>query len=333
MLSLLSAGHRTATSTLARLCVGIVSALALTWLPMRHAHAQRHYEMIIPIAAGGSLDLMARAVSLAFSQQTGESVTPLNKVGAGTLLATRSVAQSTATDGRTLLFTGLPYTTLQYKKGGPAFDESRFKPVIYVGWQPTVLFIRSSIPANDMKSFLAWAKARPEGVTFASSGIGSSPHIAAEQFADMTGIKIVHVPMGGSSAFVPALAGGHVDAVFDAPATRTMVKEGYLKALMIGSDTPLADWKELPTSDQAGLPGFRSGTWYGVLVPAGTPDTTVSKLNTELNKSLTSQVVQSRAREFGITLSGGAPQAFNDLLKSEHERIGALVKTRGIVIP
>ncbi|MCY1206609.1 hypothetical protein D9M72_181820 [compost metagenome] len=305
----------------------------LTWLPSSRSEAQRHYEMIIPIAAGGSLDLMARSLTEAFSQQIGAPVTPMNKVGAGTLIGTRYVAQDSARDGRLMLFTGLPYTTLQFKDGGPAFDSARFKPVMYVGWQPTVLYIRSSIPVNDIKSFIAWARANPNGVTFASSGIGSSPHIAAEQFAAMTGIKIVNVPMAGSSAFVPALAGGHVDAVFDAPATRAMVQEGRLKALMVGNAEPLPDWKELPTSTDAGLDGFRSGTWYGVLVPAETPDQTVNTLNAQLNKALSSPIVHARAKEFGIELAGGSASEFTTFLQGEHERIGALIKTRGIVIP
>lgn len=310
-------------------CCGALLALLQT----APAAAQRHYEMIIPIAAGGSLDLMARSLTEAFSQQIGAPVTPMNKVGAGTLLGTRHVAQDTGRDGRLILFTGLPYTTLQFKDGGPAFDNSRFSPVMYVGWQPTVLYIRSSIPVNDIASFIAWAKANPNGVTFASSGIGSSPHIAAEQFAALTGIKIVNVPMAGSSAFVPALAGGHVDAVFDAPATRSMVQEGRLKALMVGNAEPLPDWKELPTSKDAGLDGFRSGTWYGVLVPANTPDQTVQTLNGQFNKALSSPIVKARAKEFGIELTGGTAAEFDAFLQREHDRIHALISTRGIVIP
>ena len=321
-------------SRLARMRFLLASCGAmLALLHTGQAAAQRHYEMIIPIAAGGSLDLMARSLSEAFSQQIGAPVTPMNKVGAGTLVGTRYVAQDTARDGRLMLFTGLPYTTLQFKDGGPAFDTSRFKPVMYVGWQPTVLYIRSSIPADDVASFIAWAKANPNGVTFASSGIGSSPHIAAEQFAAMTGVKIVNVPMGGSSAFVPALAGGHVDAVFDAPATRAMVREGRLKALMVGNAQPLPDWKELPTSRDVGLEGFRSGTWYGVLVPANTPDQTIQILNGQFNKALASPIVKARAKEFGIELAGGTAAEFDTLLRHEHDRVDALIKTRGIVIP
>ncbi|SAI28017.1 putattive exported protein [Bordetella ansorpii] len=302
-------------------------------LSLPAAHAQRHYEMVIPIAAGGSMDLMARSVSEALARNLGTSVTPMNKVGAGTLVGTRHVGQDRSEDGRLMLFTGMPYTTLHFKEGGPAFDESRFKPVMYVGWQPTVLFIRSSIPANDLASFIRWARATPNGVTFASSGIGSSPHIAAEQFSAMTGIKIVHVPMAGSSAFVPALAGGHVDAVFDAPATRSMVKDGYLKALVVGNDAPLPDWPELPTAPQAGLTGFRSGTWYGVLVPSSTPDATVSELNARLNAALSSPLVKRRADEFGITLAGGSAADFAALLQKQQADIGKLIQSRGIVIP
>ncbi|CAN5388924.1 tripartite tricarboxylate transporter substrate binding protein [soil metagenome] len=296
------------------------------------AHAQRPYELVIPIAAGGSMDVIARSIAQAMSHEIGEQISPINKVGAGTLIGTKQVALDTSKDGRQLLFAGMPFTTLQFKKGGPAFNTADLKPVIYVGWQPTVLYVRSSIPADDFKSFLAWAKAAPQGVTFASSGTGSSPHIGAEQLAAMTGIKIVNIPMAGSSAFVPAVAGDHVDAVFDGTATRQIAKTGKLKALMVGSDTPLPDWPELPTANAVGLPQFRAGTWYGILVPASTPDAEVRKLNATLNAALKSPAVVERAREIGITLAGGSEKDFADVLRSENDRIKTLISTRGIVI-
>lgn len=308
-------------------------ALCISGCCLASAQAERHYEMIIPIAAGGSMDLMARAVSQAMSQELGESVIPMNKVGASLVIGTRYVAEDRSADGRLLLFQGMPYTTQQFKQSGPAFDEKRLKPVIYVGWQPTVLFTRATIPATSMQAFLEWAKHNPNGVTFASSGIGSSPHIAAEQLAAMTGIKITNIPMAGSSAFVPAVAGGHVDAVFDAPTTRSMVQAGRLHALMVGQDKPLSDWPELPTASASGLAGFKSGTWYGVFVPASTPDATVKKLNQILNKALKRNSVQARSREFQIDITGGTPEQFAAFLRSEHDRIGGLVSNRGIVIP
>lgn len=294
---------------------------------------QQPYKMVIPIAAGGSMDQISRAIADQLSVAVGEPVIAMNRPGAGTLIGLRDVANSDATDGRTFVISGIGYTTLQFKQGGPAFDKNRLKPVMYVGWQPTVLFTRASIPANNVDEFLKWAKANNNPVTFASSGIGSSPHIAAEQFASLTGINITNVPMAGSSAFVPALAGGHVDAVFDAPATRSMVESGKLKALVVGLDEPLPTWPELPTAKSTGLDGLKAGTWYGIFVPSTTPDAEVTKLNAALNKALKSDQVQEKSKTFGISLAGGSPADFSQFLDGEFKRIGELVNGRGIVIP
>lgn len=294
---------------------------------------QRHYEMVIPIAAGGSMDQMSRAIAEGLSTALGEPVVAVNKPGAGTVIGLRDVANETSTDGRKFVISGIGYTTLQFKQDGPPFDKTKLKPVMYIGWQPTVLFTRTGIPADTVEELVAWAKKNHTSVNFASSGIGSSPHIAAEQFAAMTGVSITNVPMAGSSAFVPALAGGHVDAVFDAPATRSMVEAGRLKALMVGLDAPLPDWPELPTSTSTGLNGLRAGTWYGVFVPATTPDNVVADLNQAFNKALATDVVKEKSQAFGIVLAGGSPDDFVKFLDSEQQRIGTLVKERGIVIP
>lgn len=312
---------------------GLATALLVSGIATSAVAQQAPYQMIIPIAAGGSMDQISRAIGEGLAAALGEPVVAINKPGAGTLIGLREVANSTATDGRTFVISGIGYTTLQFKQGGPAFDTSKLKPVMYVGWQPTVLFTRASIPATTVTEFLAWAKSQGKPITFASSGIGSSPHIAAEQFASLTGIPVTNVPMAGSSAFVPAVAGGHVDAVFDAPATRSMVEAGKLKALVVGLDDPLPTWPELATAKAAGLDGLRAGTWYGIFVPSTTPDSNVATLNAALNKALQSEGVKEKSRTFGISLAGGSPEDFKQFLDSEHKRISALVRDRGIVIP
>jgi len=316
-----------------RRSLGILFCVFTLVTAVTPALAQRPYEMIIPIAAGGSMDLISRAVAEALSQELGEPVIPENKVGAGTLIGMRDVAGDKSADGRRLLITGVGYTTLQFKQGGAAFDRNMLKPVFYVGWQPTVLFTRSSIPAKNFDEFLSWAKNQSDGVTFASSGIGSSPHIAAEAFSEATGVKIVHVPMGGSSKFRPALAGGHVDAVFDAPATRELVDSGQLKAFFVGLDHRLPDWPELPASSDVGLSGFMAGTWCGIFVPAGTPDEVVEKLNATLNAAIKRPVVQERSRMFGISLAGGSVRDFKAFLQADYEKTAKLIQSRGLVIP
>ncbi|CAN5339625.1 tripartite tricarboxylate transporter substrate binding protein [soil metagenome] len=289
-------------------------------------------ELVLPIAPGGAMDVAGRSVALELSKRLEEPVIPLNKPGAGTILGTRYVAENGSSDGRTLLLGGIGMTTTQFGQQGPQYDPKQLAPVMYMGWQVTVLYIRGDIPVNTFAEFIAWAKKLDRPVTFASSGIGSSPHLGAEQLASLTGIQILHIPMTGSNASVPALLGGHVDAVFDAPSTRDLVRTGKLKALMVGSASPLPDWPELPTSEAVGLKGFKSGTWYGFFVPAKTPAAAIVKMNADLNAVLKTASVQDRFRQVGIEIGGGSPQEFAQILNSEYDRVGTIIKTRNIVI-
>ncbi len=310
-----------------RTCAALLSA----WVFSTTLHAAGPVDMVIPLAAGGAMDAAGRAVADEWGKRTQEPVVVLNKPGAGTLLGTRFVAEQGPADGRTVLLGAMAMTTTEFQKSGAAFDIAQLAPVSYVGWQLTVLYVRADIPANTLAEFVQWAKSRPNGVNFGSSGNGSTPHLAAEQLAVMTGIQMTHVPYAGSSAYIPALLGGHIDAVFDAPSRRGLVKEGKLKALLVGSSKPLPDWPELPTADAAGLSGFRTGGWYGVFVPARTPADVQKRLNTELNAVLASPVVRDKFVALGIEPAGGTPAEFAQLIQAERERLRQLVKSRNIV--
>ena len=310
---------------------GILRLLAAVVLWFSFAAHAKPVEMVIPLAPGGAMDVAGRTVAEESSKRSGEPIVILNKAGAGTLLGTRFVAEQGATDGRTLLLGAMAMTTGEFGAGGTPFDISTLSPVAYVGWQVTVLYVRADLPVNTMAEFVQWAKTNPNGVNFGSSGNGSSPHLAAEYVAAQTGIKITHIPYAGSSAFIPALVGGHIDAVFDAPSTRALVKSGKLKALMVGSSRALPDWPELPTADAAGLPGFRSGTWYGVFVPAKTPADTVRRINADVNAALLATTVRDKLVSLGIEPVGGTPADFSNLIATEREKLRALVKARSIV--
>lgn len=313
--------------SLFRACAALLSA----WAVSTALHAAGSIDMVIPLAAGGAMDAAGRAVADEWGKRRQEPVVVLNKPGAGTLLGTRFVAEQGSADGRTVLLGAMAMTTTEFQKGGAAFDIAQLAPVVYAGWQLTVLYVRADVPANTLAEFVQWAKGRPNGVAFGSSGNGSTPHLAAEQLAAMTGIPMTHVPYNGSSAYIPALLGGHIDAVFDAPSRRALVKEGKLKALLVGTNKPLPDWPELPTADAAGLPGFRTGGWYGVFVPARTPADVHKRLNAELNAVLASPAVREKFMALGIEPAGGTPAEFAQLIETERERLRRLVKSRSIV--
>ncbi|MDP3135565.1 MAG: tripartite tricarboxylate transporter substrate binding protein [Burkholderiaceae bacterium] len=306
--------------------------LALGLVLSTSAFAQKAIEMILPIGAGGAMDTASRAIGEELAKKWGESVIPINKPGGGMVPAVRYVLDQGAPDGRTLLAAGLPFTISQFRTGGPAFLADELAPVAYIGSQDYVLYIRNGIPANTMQEFVAWARANPQGVAFASSGVGSSNHLTAEELAVKAGFKMTHVPYTGSGTFMPALMGGHVDAVFDAPSSRQHVISGKIKAMMFASDKPYPSWPELQTSAAAGLAGYRAGTWYGFLVPAKTPAIVQNRLNADINEALRAPAVRARLLQLGIAPGGGPREDFARLLQSESARIGAVIKGRNIPI-
>jgi len=304
----------------------LAAAAGLSLLPAR---AAKQGELVIPLAAGGAMDQAGRALADEMGRRAGEPIIVINRPGAGTMLGTRFVAEQGSADGRTLLLGAMAMTTSEFQPGTP-FNLAELAPVAYVGWQVIVMYVRADLPANNMAEFVQWAKANPKGVAFGSSGNGSTPHLAAEQVASRTGIKMVHVPFSGSSAFIPALVGGHIDAVFDAPSTRGLVRSGKLKAIMVGTGKSLPDWPELPGADASGLAGFRSGGWYGVLVPARTPVDIQRKLNEEVNAALAAPPVRDKLLSLGIEPGSGSPADFAAIINTERERLRQLVKSRNI---
>jgi tripartite-type tricarboxylate transporter receptor subunit TctC len=315
-----------------RLTVAVIGTALATALSLAPAGASAQTnELVIPIAAGGAMDAATRAVGIELSRKWQEPVVPVNKPGAGMALGVRYLLGLNP-DGRSLLAGGLPMTTSQFSRSGAPFSFDELAPIAYLGWQGTVLYIRQSIPATTVAEFVQWAKAQPKGVLFASSGVGSSPHIAAEEFAARTGITMVHVPYKGSGEFTPALIGGQVDAVFDAPSTRVHVQSGKLKALMFGGPRAPDGWADLPTADASGLAGFRTGTWYGFFTAAKTAAPMRQKLNADLNEAIASPGVRERLAQLGIEPGGGSPESFGQLLKDEQQRLGTLIRSRNIEI-
>ena len=317
-----------------RLCLRNASVLlAASALCLSESGAAgRQFEIVIPLAAGGPADLAGRAIAEELTKKWNEPVITVGKPGAGMVIAVRYLLEHGGNDGRTMMLGGLGYTTSQFRSTGAPFKTEEIAPVAYLGWIATVLYIRASIPANTLAEFVAWGKNNPQGVAFASSGIGSSPHIAAEEFAALTGIKMTHIPYTGSAAFMPAIVGGHVDAVFDSPSSRQHVASGKLKALMFGADKPLPSWPELPVGSAAGLPGFKAGSWFGFLVPAKTPLALQKKLNQDINDVLQLPAVRTRLTQLGFEITGGTAEDFEKFLLSEHARIGKIIQTRNLVI-
>ncbi|MBI2726767.1 MAG: tripartite tricarboxylate transporter substrate binding protein [Polaromonas sp.] len=287
-------------------------------------------ELVVPYAAGGFTDAIARHVADALSKKWGEPVVVVNKTGAASVVGIRYAIDQGGVDGRTILLGSLGYITTQFQSRGAPFDVKALVPVVYLGSTPSVLYIRSNIPATNYREFAEWARKKADGVAFGTSGVASSPHLNAEELAAMSGFKLLSIPYPGSSASIPAMAGGHIDAVFESSGSRSMAETGKIRALMVGSEKPLASWPELPTAEAAGLKGFRSGSWFGLFLPAKTPPELQARLGADVNAVLASPQLQETFRQMDFISGGGRPEAFVQFLEAEKAKLGALIKSRNI---
>jgi tripartite-type tricarboxylate transporter receptor subunit TctC len=187
------------------------------------------------------------------------------------------------------------------------------------------------VPAKNVQELTAWVKANPDKAVYASSGSGSSLHMAAELYMSMTGTKMQHVPYKGSSAAHPDLLAGRTAMIFDTiTAVRAHVKAGTLRGIAVTTLKRSSSMPELPTIAESGLPGYDASTWGGILAPAGTPKDVVTKLNGAINAALRQEDVRSRLSGAGIEIQGGTPGEFGDVIKAEIDKWGRIVKEAGI---
>jgi tripartite-type tricarboxylate transporter receptor subunit TctC len=307
-----------------------VLVLGCALLSVAAAALAKPVEIVVGTAAGGYLDILGRILADDLGKRWQTPVIVVPKTGAGTLLSMRYTADDSAADGHTLLLNGFGHITTRFKKAATPLADDALAPVSMVCETPLVLYVRPGIPAKTLPEFLAWARAQPNGVTFGSPGISTSPHIHAENFAAATGLNMLHVPYRGNVAVVNAMLGGQVDAVFDSTGTKTYVDAGRLRALMLARATPLADWPGLPTADTAGLPGFQAVSWIGLFVAGKTPVDVQDKLNEDINATLRLPDVQAKLIQMGCLPAGSTRQGFASFLEGEHRRLKTLIEARKI---
>ena len=205
-----------------------------------------------------------------------------------------------------------------------------FAPVTLIGAVPVVLVVNSSVPANSLKELLALAKAKPDGLSYASSGSGSPQHLSAELFKSMAGIRMVHVPYKGAAPAVTDLLGGQVQVLFGPINTvLSHIKSGRLRALGVATTKRLAYFPDLPTVAEAGVPGYYSDIWFGLVAPAGTPREIVDKLNREVGKILVQSDVKEKLSAQGIEPSTSTPEEFAVLVKADLARWAKVIKDSG----
>ena len=299
------------------------------------AHAQdypsRPIRIIVPLAAGGMADILARVIAQKITETTGHSVVVENRTGGGGVIGADAVAKSPA-DGYTLLM-GLHATQailvhLQKLPYDPAKD---FAPVVHVATVPNVLLVHNSVPANSLAELIAHAKANPDKLTFASQGNGSTGHMIGEQFKVAAGIALTHVPYRGAAPASQDLLAGHVSMLFDiVPLAVSNLQSGKVRALAVCAPERVKVLPNVPTIAEAGLPGMEAGAWFGLFAPAGTPPDVIAKLSDSVKKVLEQPETKKRAETLGIEPRYLGPEALAALVKKDTEYWGKVIKARNI---
>jgi tripartite-type tricarboxylate transporter receptor subunit TctC len=310
--------------------LALVIALSVSASAAAQSWPQKPLRYIVPFPPGAFNDTLARTLSAELQKPLGQPVIVENRPGGNTIIATELAAKSPP-DGYTLYGAALPFSVIQtlYKT---SFDVTKdFAPITLAGVTPNLLVANPNAPVNSVKELIAYAKANPGKLNYASTGNGTSNHLSFELFKAMTGTQVTHIPYKGSAPAVTDLIGGQVQVMFDnTPNVLPHVRSGKLKALAVSSKarTPLAP--DVPSVDEAGVPGYDVGVWFGVLTVAGTPPDVIRRLNTEMVKILTSSEVKERFGKMGVEVIAGTPEQFSVFLKSEVERWARVVKEANI---
>lgn len=319
---------RSFVRAVAALALAACASLSLAQAP----YPGKPIRIVVPFPAGGTTDILARAVAAKLTETTGQPAVVDNRPGAGGNIGAELVAKA-APDGYTFLMGTVGTHAINpslYAKM-PYDHVKDFAPVILVAGVPNVLVVNPSLPVNSVQELIAYIKANPGKVNFASSGAGTSIHLSGELFKTMTGVAITHVPYKGSAPALQDLVGGQVQIMFDnLPSSLALIKGGKLKALAVTSLERSSALPDVPTMAESGLPGFEATSWFGLLAPAGTPKEAIAKINGEVAKWLaTPEAKEKLASQGAIAASGLSPEDFQKHIASETTKWAKVVKESG----
>ncbi len=313
------------TSALA-LCLAAGASWAQAW-------PSKPISLVVPFPAGGTTDVLARAVGQELAKSLGQPVIVESKPGAGATLGADFVAKAKP-DGYTLLMGAVHHTIASsvYKKLPYDFQKD-LAPVSTVALVPNVLVINPNVAAKTTKELLALAKANPGKLTYGSNGNGTGQHLIGAQFEAMGGVELLHIPYKGSGPLTTDLLGGQITMSFDTiTPVLSHIKAGKLRALAVTTAKRSPALPDVPTLDESGLKGFDLGTWFGILVPANTPRDVVTRLNAEVVKIVNAPDFKKKMEDIGAEPIGNTPEQMAKQIKDDTERFAKLVKTAGVSI-
>jgi tripartite-type tricarboxylate transporter receptor subunit TctC len=306
--------------------LGITATAALA-----QAYPNKPIKLIVPFAPGGFTDVVARILGQKLSISLGQPFVIENKAGAGATIGTDFVAKA-APDGYTLVMVSTTHVISPAIYAKLPYDPIKsFTPVSKLVDSAYVLMVNPKVPVNSVADYIALAKAQPDKIHYASSGNGSSQHLMGGMFAAMTGTKLIHVPYKGSSGAASDLVAGVVESSFaGVPNAMAQVPAGRLKALAVTTAKRIPQLPDVPTMQEAGVPGYEASVWLGLLAPAGTPKEIVARLNAEIAKVMSAPDTKKELYAAGVESDISSPEALGTLMNREMERWGKVIKDAGI---
>jgi tripartite-type tricarboxylate transporter receptor subunit TctC len=317
-----------------RIAQSLALALTITGTNvMAQSWPSKPVTIVVPFPAGGTTDVLARAISTKLSAAIGQPVIVDNKPGAGATLGAAQVAKA-GSDGHTLLMGAVHHTvaTSVYKNLSYNFEKD-FAPITTVALVPNVLVVSAKAPYASVKDLVAAAKVKPEGLSYGSNGNGTAQHMIGTQFQIETGSKLLHVPYKGSAPLTTDLLGGQVNMSFDTiTPVLPFIKEGKLKALAVTTATRSAALPNVPTLQEAGVPNIAIGTWFGLLAPAAVPKPIVARLNAEVVKIINSPDFRKQMADIGAEPIGNKPEEMARQIREETEKFAGLVKAGKVTL-
>jgi len=319
----------TFTQTFIYLLFGLLGLLAGS--VSAQTYPTKPVKIVVPSAPGGGTDIVARLLAQSFSKALGQNFIVENKPGAGNLIGIETVARAPA-DGYTLLFVASPLVLnpILFKKVN--YDPIKdFSPISLAATAPNILVVHPSTPASNVKEWVELAHKGQNKLSYASAGVGTSPHMSMELFNAMAGIQTLHIPYKGTTPAVTDLLGGQVNAMFsNALTVMPHIQSGKLRALAVSGNRRLELLPDVPTVMEAGIAQYVSLQWYGLLAPAGTPLAVIQTINREMVKALQSKDIKDKLASEGAEPVGSTPAEFANLIKNDFDKWSKVAKSSGI---
>jgi tripartite-type tricarboxylate transporter receptor subunit TctC len=321
------------SNALKQLATGLVVSLGsgLACCAWAQSFPAKPIKLVAPYAPGGPTDIMARVIAKKVSETIGEQMVVENRPGAGGIVGAEAVAKSPA-DGYTLLLaSGSTIAMAPFLYTKLAYAPSDFAPIGLFSEAPFMVVVHPSVGANTLKEFIALAKSKPGTLSYGSAGVGNILHVSGEWFKAMTGTDLVHIPYKGGAPARLDLVTGRIQAMFEMYATfQADIPAGKVKVLAVASAKKHPLLPNVPTAAEAGLPGYESSAWFGLVAPKGSPNEAVTRLNAEMQKALATKEVKDMLASLAFEPRGGSPERFAAFIQGEINKWGKVIKSAGI---